>query len=49
MNLRKEITNYVAFDEEEVQIKEYILKWIDTFDDVLTRNNEFERGCCYWQ
>ena len=41
MNLRKEITNYVPFDEEEVQIKEYILKWIDTFDDVLTRNNEF--------
>lgn len=41
MNLREEITNYVPFDEEEVQIKEYILKWIDTFDDVLTRNNEF--------
>ena len=23
------------------KIKEYILKWIDTFQDVLTRENEF--------
>ncbi len=41
MNLREQIVNYVPFDEEEVKIKEYLLKWIDRFDDVLTRENEF--------
>ena len=41
MNLREQIKNYVSFDEAEGKIKDYILKWIDTFDDVLTRENEF--------
>lgn len=41
MNLREQIENYVPFDEKEVKIKEYLLKWIDRFDDVLTRENEF--------
>lgn len=41
MNLREQIVNYVPFDEEKVKIKEYLLKWIDRFDDVLTRENEF--------
>ncbi len=41
MNLRKQIESYIPFDEEEGKIKEYLLKWIDTFNDVLTRENEF--------
>lgn len=41
MNLREQIKNYIPFDEAEESIKEYILKWIYTFDDVLTRENEF--------
>ncbi len=41
MNLRNEIENYIPFDIEEEKIKEHLLKWIDEFDDVLTRNNEF--------
>ena len=41
MNLRGQIESYVPFDETEEKIKDYLLKWIDTFDDVLTRENEF--------
>lgn len=41
MNLREQIENYIPFDEDEEKIKDYLLKWIDTFDDVLTRDNEF--------
>ncbi len=41
MNLKEKIKNYIPFDETEIKNKEYMLKWIDTFDDVLTRNNEF--------
>jgi len=41
MNLRGQIESYVPFDEAEEEIKDYLLKWIDTFDDVLTRENEF--------
>ncbi len=41
MNLRYQIENYVPFDETEEKIKEYLLDWIDTFNDVLTRKNEF--------
>lgn len=41
MSLREQIENYVPFDEDEIKIREYLLKWIDTFDDVLTRDNEF--------
>lgn len=41
MDLRSKIEKYVPIDEEEGKIKEYMLKYIDTFDDVLTRDNEF--------
>ena len=41
MDLRNKIEKYVPIDEEEDKIKEYMLKYIDTFDDVLTRDNEF--------
>lgn len=41
MNLREQIENFTPFDDAEKENKRYILKWIDTFDDVLTRKNEF--------
>lgn len=41
MNLRQEIENYIPFDEQEKKDKEQFLRFIDTFDDVLTRNNIF--------
>ena len=39
--LRREIEEYKPYNEQEEQDKKVILKYIDTFDDVLTRNNEF--------
>lgn len=41
MNLKEQIQSYIPFDEDEEKIKDYLLKWIDTFEDVLTRENEF--------
>lgn len=41
MNLKEEIKNFVPFNEQENIEKEYFLKFIDTFDDILTRNNMF--------
>ena len=41
MNLRQEIENYIPFDEQEKKDKEQFLRFIDTFDDVLTRDNIF--------
>lgn len=41
MNLKEQIEKYQPFDETEERIKEYQLNWINTFDDVLTRENEF--------
>lgn len=41
MSLRNQINNFVPFDEQEKKDKEYFLKFIDTFDDVLTRDNIF--------
>lgn len=41
MNFREQMRNYIPFNGEEESIKNYTLKWIDTFDDVLTRENEF--------
>jgi len=41
MNLREQIENYKPYNEQEEKDKQTILKYIDTFDDVLTRNNEF--------
>ena len=40
-NLKKQIENYVPYDEQEEKDKEYFLKFINDFDDVLTRNNEY--------
>lgn len=41
MNLKEQIQNYRTYNEQEAKDKQTILKYIDTFDDVLTRNNEF--------
>lgn len=41
MNLKEQIENYKPFNEQEEKDKEVMLKYINTFDDVLTRNNEF--------
>ena len=41
MSLKGEIKKYIPFDEQEKNDKEYFLKFIDTFDDVLTRDNVF--------
>ncbi len=39
MNLKDKIERYKPFDEQEEKDKEEFLKFIDTFDDVLTRDN----------
>lgn len=44
MNLKQQIQNYKPFNEQEEKDKQTILNYIDTFDDVLTRNNE----CCHF-
>lgn len=46
MNLREQIENYIPFDETEEKLKKYLLDWIDTFNDVLTRENEFGHFVC---
>ena len=41
LRLRDEIEEYVPFDEAEEKIQKYLLRSIESFDDVLTRENEF--------
>lgn len=41
MDLKEQIEKYKPYNEQEEKDKETILKYINTFDDVLTRNNEF--------
>ena len=45
MNLKEKIETYIPFDEQEQKDKEQFLKFIDTFDDVLTRDNTFGHFC----
>lgn len=40
MSLRELIESYIPADEQEKEDKEKILGYIDTFDDVLSRDNE---------
>lgn len=40
MNLKKEIMNYIPVNEQEEKDKEFILKAMDSYDDILTRENE---------
>ncbi len=41
MTLKEQINNYVPYDEAEQRDKEQFLRFIDSFEDVLTRNNIF--------
>jgi len=40
MNLKEQIENYIPYNEQEKADKELILNYMDTFDDVLTRENK---------
>lgn len=40
MNLKESIERYVPFNEQEKNDKELMLEYMDTFKDVLTRNNK---------
>lgn len=41
MNLKEQIQNYKPYNEQEQKDKQTMLKYLNTFDDCLTRNNEF--------
>lgn len=41
MTLREQIENYVPYNEQEERDKEQFLRFIDSFDYVLTRDNVF--------
>lgn len=41
MELKEIIEKYQPYNEQEAKDKEVMLKYINTFDDVLTRKNEF--------
>ncbi len=41
MDLKEEIEKYKPFNEQEEKDKEIMLRYINTFEDVLTRGNEF--------
>lgn len=43
--IKEEIEKYVPYNNQEQSDKEYMLKFISTFDDVLTRNNIFGHFC----
>ena len=43
--IKKIIENYKPFNEQEQKDKELFLKFIDSFDDVLTRDNIFGHFC----
>ncbi len=40
MNLKEQIEKYIPYNEQEVSDKELMLEYINTFDDVLTRENK---------
>lgn len=41
MGLKEQIENYNPYNEQEEKDKQVMLKYINNFDDVLTRDNEF--------
>lgn len=41
MNLRKKIEDYIPFNAQEKKEQQIILRYMDTFDQLLTRKNEF--------
>lgn len=40
-DLRRNIENYKPYNEQEEKDKDVMLKYIDTFDNILVRENEF--------
>ena len=40
MNYIEVVRNHIPYNEQEEKDKELMLEYIDTFDDVLTRNNK---------
>ena len=40
MNLKQQIESYKPYNEQEENDKQLMLKYIDTFEDVLTRKNK---------
>ncbi|MEK4496721.1 NUDIX hydrolase [Ureibacillus sp. FSL W8-0352] len=41
MDLRQQIKNYTPYNAQEAKDQELILRYMDTFDNLLTRDNEF--------
>ena len=41
MNLKEELEKYIPYNEQEERDKEQMIEFINNFDDVLTRNNNF--------
>lgn len=46
MNLKELIRQYEPYNSQEIKDKEMVLKSIDIFDDVLSRENEFVHFTC---
>lgn len=40
MGLKEQIENYIPYNEQEISDKELMLEYINTFNDVLTRENK---------
>ena len=40
MDLRKQIEQYIPYNEQEENDKKMMLEYIDKFDDVITRDNK---------
>lgn len=40
MDFKRQIENYIPYNEQEESDKELLLDYINTFNDVLTRNNK---------
>ncbi len=41
MNLKEQIQNYKPYNDQEVKDQQTMLTYLNTFEDVLTRKNEF--------
>lgn len=41
MSLREQISHYIPYSTQEAKEQEVILNYMDTFDNLLTRENEF--------
>ena len=46
MTIKEQIEQFKPYNEQEEKDKEYFLKFIDKFDDILTRDNIFGHFTC---